>query len=122
MHFIHFCSLHITFPCSPAFQLRRVKDASPDMLKAAMRVNRTLKPKKVKNMSADSAGEYGRLHMQHQDYATMQVRKLKGLKKRPLGDVQDAADLLADVDRSANRVSKKNKRMATHDSEGEESE
>lgn len=43
----------------------------------------SLQPKKKKNISHDTFGtKFGRLHMQKQDLAKLQTRKMKGLRKR----------------------------------------
>ncbi|XP_048240328.1 ribosome production factor 2 homolog [Haliotis rufescens] len=63
--------------------LRRSHLASPDLYKRALRVPRTAKPKKKKNISHDAFGsKLGRVHMQKQDINKLQTRKMKGLKKR----------------------------------------
>ncbi|KAK6490114.1 ribosome production factor 2-like protein isoform X1 [Huso huso] len=65
------------------FTMRRTHLASDDLYKTAHRQPKALKPKKKKNVSHDVFGtKYGRLHMQKQDLAKLQTRKMKGLKKR----------------------------------------
>ncbi|XP_020605600.1 ribosome production factor 2 homolog [Orbicella faveolata] len=63
--------------------LRRTHLASDDLMKAATKVPRVVKPKKVKNMSYDAFGtKEGQVHMQRQDYGKLQTRKMKGLKRQ----------------------------------------
>uniref|UniRef100_A0A8C8GIE5 Ribosome production factor 2 homolog n=1 Tax=Oncorhynchus tshawytscha TaxID=74940 RepID=A0A8C8GIE5_ONCTS len=65
------------------FVLRRTHLASDDLYKTAHRQPKALKPKKKKNISHDTFGtKFGRLHMQKQDLAKLQTRKMKGLRKR----------------------------------------
>ncbi|XP_076128709.1 ribosome production factor 2 homolog [Alosa pseudoharengus] len=65
------------------FVLRRTHLASDDLYKTAHRQPKALKPKKKKNISHDAFGtKFGRLHMQKQDLAKLQTRKMKGLRKR----------------------------------------
>lgn len=63
--------------------LRRTTLASDDVYKQALRQPKTLKPKKIKNISHDTFGEKaGRIHMQKQDLEKLQTRKMKGLKRK----------------------------------------
>ncbi|KAJ8008961.1 hypothetical protein DPEC_G00083850 [Dallia pectoralis] len=65
------------------FALRRTHLASDDLYKKAHKQPKALKPKKKKNISHDTFGtKFGRLHMQKQDLAKLQTRKMKGLRKR----------------------------------------
>lgn len=65
------------------FTLRRTHLASDDLYKTAHRQPKALKPKKKKNVSHDAFGtKFGRLHMQKQNLAKLQTRKMKGLRKR----------------------------------------
>ncbi|KAJ1154921.1 hypothetical protein NDU88_007664 [Pleurodeles waltl] len=65
------------------FIMRRTHLASDDLYKLAMKRPKTLKAKKKKNISRDTFGTtYGRIHMQKQDLAKLQTRKVKGLRKR----------------------------------------
>uniref|UniRef100_A0A674CJ24 Ribosome production factor 2 homolog n=1 Tax=Salmo trutta TaxID=8032 RepID=A0A674CJ24_SALTR len=65
------------------FILRRTHLASDDLYKTAHKQPKALKPKKKKNISHDTFGtKFGRLHMQKQDLAKLQTRKMKGLRKR----------------------------------------
>ncbi|KXN69051.1 ribosome production factor 2 [Conidiobolus coronatus NRRL 28638] len=63
------------------FVIRRTRFATPDVWKAATRVPKELQPKKKKNISHDDLGDnYGRVHMEKQDFSQLQTRKMKGLK------------------------------------------
>lgn len=65
------------------FVMRRTHLASDDLMKAATKVPKAVKPKKVKNVSYDSFGtKEGKVHMKRQDYAKLQTRKMKGLKRK----------------------------------------
>ncbi|KAJ8385940.1 hypothetical protein AAFF_G00179020 [Aldrovandia affinis] len=65
------------------FTLRRTHLASDDLYKTAHRQPKALKIKKKKNVSHDAFGtKLGRLHMQKQNLAKLQTRKMKGLRKR----------------------------------------
>ncbi|KAJ8026970.1 Ribosome production factor 2-like [Holothuria leucospilota] len=62
--------------------LRRTQLASTDLYKRALKVPKTLKPKKKKNISIDKfKTTHGRVHMQKQDLSNLQTRKMKGLKR-----------------------------------------
>ncbi|XP_028413519.1 ribosome production factor 2 homolog [Dendronephthya gigantea] len=62
---------------------RRVKLASDDLWKRAVKKPKTLKPKKTKNISHDPFGsKLANIHMQRQDYSKLQTRKMKGLKRK----------------------------------------
>ncbi|KAJ8275072.1 hypothetical protein COCON_G00096970 [Conger conger] len=74
------------------FTLRRTHLASDDLCKAAHRQPKALKPKKKKNISHDAFGtKLGRLHMQKQNLAKLQTRKMKGLRKRK-GDIVEGEE------------------------------
>ena len=61
---------------------RRVKLASDDLWKSAIKKPKTLKPKKTKNISHNAFGsKLANIHMQRQDYSKLQTRKMKGLKR-----------------------------------------
>ncbi len=67
--------------------LRRTRFASEDLAKAAVKQPKQLKPKKVKNIEHTPLGDaMGRIHMEKQDIAKIQTRKIKGLKKRKSED------------------------------------
>jgi len=70
--------------------LRRSKLASDDFFKQACRQPKQLKPHKVKNIKKDKLGStQGRIHMERQDYARLQTRKMKGLKKEKIVEVAE---------------------------------
>jgi ribosome production factor 2 len=72
----------------PSFDMtmRRVRTAASELMKEAMKQPKELQPKKVKNISTDALGKMGRIHMKRQDYANLQLRKMKGLKRGKKGD------------------------------------
>ncbi|XP_046849133.1 ribosome production factor 2 homolog [Xenia sp. Carnegie-2017] len=62
---------------------RRVKLASDDLWKRAVKKPKNLKPKKTKNISHDAFGtKLANIHMKRQDYSKLQTRKMKGLKRQ----------------------------------------
>ncbi|KAI9091843.1 Brix domain-containing protein [Phlyctochytrium arcticum] len=62
--------------------VRRSRTANADAWKAATRVPKELKVKKVKNIDHSEMGEQlGRIHMEKQDLGKLQTRKMKGLKR-----------------------------------------
>lgn len=62
--------------------LGRVKEASPDVMKMALKRPAELKPKKIKNISHNPLGDkLGRVHVGKQDLTKLQTRKMKGLKR-----------------------------------------
>ena len=74
------------------FVVRRTRLASHDLYKQACKVAKGAKPKKHKNVSMDVFGtKHGRVHMQSQDINTIQLRKVKALKRKfdpkPEGEV-----------------------------------
>lgn len=79
----------------PRFDLviRRHQLASDDLFQRATKQPKQLEPKKVKNISKSALGtQFGRVHMQRQDYSRLSTRKMKGLRKNanfePLGQLQ----------------------------------
>ena len=65
------------------FTIRRTRLASHDLYKQACKVAKGAKPKKHKNISSDVFGtKHGRVHMQSQDINTIQLRKVKALKRK----------------------------------------
>ena len=64
---------------------RRTKFASADLLKLASKKPKGLLPKKQKNVKRDplTGDKVGRVHLDHQDLNTMQVRRVKALRKTP---------------------------------------
>ncbi|ETV97808.1 hypothetical protein H310_09157 [Aphanomyces invadans] len=77
----------------PRFDLsfRRHKFGSADMMKVACKKPKELAPKKVKNVSRDelTGDKIGRIHLDKQDIYSMQVRRVKALRKSP-GDLKKA--------------------------------
>jgi len=66
------------------FTLRRSKLSSEDLMKHACRKPKVLKVIKKKNISKDGLGTiHGRIHVGKQEIASLQTRKMKGLKKTP---------------------------------------
>ncbi|KAG0167174.1 hypothetical protein DFQ28_003247 [Apophysomyces sp. BC1034] len=66
------------------FVIRRTTAPKSDLWKAAVKVPREIKPKKVKNIDVDEMGDkVGRVHVGKQELEKIQTRKMKGLKKRP---------------------------------------
>jgi ribosome production factor 2 len=75
------------------FQIRRVQLPKTEIWKAATKVPKELKPKKVKNVEKDEMGEvYGRIHLGNQNLEKIQTRKMKGLKKRGNDDDEDDSE------------------------------
>lgn len=71
---------------------RRSHTAAKETHKAAMRVPRQLMPKKRKNISHNVFGDrVGRLHVDKQDYDTIQTRKSRALKKNNDGVIAKKA-------------------------------
>ncbi|KAF2225490.1 Brix domain-containing protein-like protein [Elsinoe ampelina] len=64
------------------FRVGRVKEADKEVWKQAMRKPRGTEEKSRKNIETDLVGDkVGRIHMGKQNLATMQTRKMKGLKR-----------------------------------------
>lgn len=64
------------------FVVRRTKLASDDLFKKSRKKPTENVPKKKKNISHDAFGsKLGRIHMTKQDLDTLQLRKMKGLKR-----------------------------------------
>jgi len=75
--------------------VRRVQEASAEMLKEALKTPRQQLPKTKKNISTDIIGDkIGRIHTGKQDLNKLQSRKMKGLKKRDIGDIEDGATMV----------------------------
>ncbi|KAL5010447.1 hypothetical protein ScPMuIL_012752 [Solemya velum] len=73
--------------------LRRTKVASDDLYKIALKVPKTAKPRKIKNLSHDPFGsKLGRIHMQKQDLQKLQTRKMKGLKRKKEEKISNSTD------------------------------
>lgn len=99
------------------FTVRRTRYASDDLAKLAGKTPKQLKPKKEKNMTQTPLGEtLGRLHLEKQEIATIQTRKIKGLKKRKEAPVLLADGSKNDGGRKKPRVEgKKGRRRALDD-------
>lgn len=74
------------------WKVGRVRQASPEMMKEALRKPKELTAKKEKNIEKTALGEtLGRVHMGDQKLDTIQTRKMKALKKRRLDSGEAAA-------------------------------
>lgn len=73
------------------FIVRRTQLASDDLYKRACRKPKAAKVSKVKNISRDVLGDKrGRIHMTKQDIGSIQLRKVKALKRKlPTSDDAD---------------------------------
>ena len=88
------------------FRLGRVQTADADMLKEAMRKDKTMKPKVKKNVDVDLMGDkVGRIHVGRQNLGDIQTRKMKGLKRT--ATEEEFMDLVDDEDEQAPRPKKK---------------
>ncbi|KAG9283961.1 hypothetical protein G9A89_005468 [Geosiphon pyriformis] len=75
------------------FRMRRTKFAKDEVYKAATRVPRELKPKKIKNIDLNEIGDrVGRIHLGRQDLSKLQTRKMKGLKRGSREEKMDIDD------------------------------
>lgn len=90
--------------------IRRTRLATDDLYKQALKQPRLLKPKKTKNIDRDAFGaKMGRIHMQSQDLAKLQTRKMKGLKRGGKVTTEaDVSDKAMDVDSSPPKKKKTN--------------
>ncbi|KAI8078980.1 ribosome production factor 2 [Gilbertella persicaria] len=80
-------------------KIRRTTLPKPDLWKAACKVPKEVKPKKVKNIEVDEMGDkYGRIHLGKQDLSKIQTRKMKGLKKRSADDDEETLSKKQKVD------------------------
>jgi ribosome production factor 2 len=69
---------------SLGFSLKRFRQADPEVMKQATKIPKEIKPKSEKNIEHDAMGDqYGRIHMEKQDFSKLQTRKMKGLKRKP---------------------------------------
>ncbi|KAF7722776.1 rRNA-binding ribosome biosynthesis protein rpf2 [Apophysomyces ossiformis] len=85
------------------FVVRRTVAPKSDLWKAAVKVPRELKPKKVKNIDVDEMGDkVGRIHVGNQELHKIQTRKMKGLKKRLAEDDEEKGE----QDTSSNKKQK----------------
>jgi len=70
--------------------LNRSHLAEESLYKESLKQPKVLKPKVKKNMERDVFGtKTGRIHMQKQDLANMQTRKMKGLKRKSSGNTKN---------------------------------
>ncbi|PJF18254.1 Ribosome production factor 2 [Paramicrosporidium saccamoebae] len=68
----------------------RTRFASPELMKQALRQPKEAKPKKEKNVNTTALGEtLGRVHVGQQKIDTIQVRKVKALKKSRVEKAQE---------------------------------
>jgi len=74
--------------------IKRTKFATKEMMKAAMRTPREVKPRKVKNVSTTSFAKLGTVHKEKQDLNTMQTRKVKALKRKRADPVEQGGESL----------------------------
>ncbi|RKP04900.1 Brix-domain-containing protein, partial [Thamnocephalis sphaerospora] len=59
------------------FRIGRTRFAPDELMKQALRVPAELKAKKVKNVERDELGDqFGRVHMERQDFSKLQTRKM----------------------------------------------
>lgn len=71
----------------------RTRFAADHLMNQALKMPKELAPQKVKNISTTALGEtVGRIHMQKQDFDSLQSRKVKALKKRKVEQTTDAAE------------------------------
>ncbi|KAI3659325.1 hypothetical protein MP638_003199 [Amoeboaphelidium occidentale] len=70
------------------FTVGRVKEADEEALTEALKVPAQKKAKKEKNIAIDALGKTGRIHVGKQDFAKLQTRKMKGLSKRKIEQVE----------------------------------
>lgn len=72
---------------------RRTQEASPDLMKAAMKRPREAKAAKVKNVTRNALGDkVGRIHMKPQDLDNMQVKRVKALRSRKRSSTGSGGD------------------------------
>jgi len=77
------------------FRVGRIREADPDMMKEALKRPKNLEAKEKKNVETDIMGDkVGRIHLGKQDIASMQSRKMKGLKRARGGDAAVDADAM----------------------------
>jgi ribosome production factor 2 len=79
-------------PLGPSIDMKlgRIRAASDELTKVALKVPKELKPTKTKNVDTTVLGEtVGRVHMQKQDFDSLQSRKVKALKKRKHEQVEE---------------------------------
>lgn len=80
-------------------KLRRTQPASEEMWKEAVKTPRAQLPKTKKNITTDLIGDkIGRIHTGKQDLSKMQSRKMKGLKKGDIGNLEEDDAILVNDD------------------------
>ncbi|KAK9448973.1 Brix domain-containing protein [Limtongia smithiae] len=93
------------------FQLGRVLEADPDLLKQAMKIPKQLQPSTKKNIETDDIGDkIATIHVGKQDLMKLQTRKMKGLKRQRKDEAQSEMDEIEDVIVSDDDDAGKNKR------------
>lgn len=76
------------------FTVRRTRIAAESLYKDSLRKPKALKKKKKKNIEHDVFGtKTGRIHMEKQDLASLQTRKMKGLKRNKKTDLDENGDV-----------------------------
>lgn len=76
------------------FTLRRTRLAAESLYKDSLRKPKALKKKKKKNIDHDVFGtKTGRIHMEKQDLAGLQTRKMKGLKRNKKAELNESGDV-----------------------------
>lgn len=74
-------------------RIGRTRPANPDVMKEALRKVRDLEPRTKKNVIKNVIGDtFGRVHVGDQKLASLQARKLKGLKPSVSEEVADLQD------------------------------
>lgn len=75
------------------FTLRRTHLASESLYKECLKKPKAAKPKKVKNIETNALKtKTARIHMQKQDLSSLQIRKMKGLKRTKASQKSNEAD------------------------------
>eukprot|EP01132_Coremiostelium_polycephalum_P008519 gene8519-10473_t len=85
----------------PSFdmKIRRSKLASEDLERQALKIHRSVKPKKVDNISTDALGEkYGAIHKGRQDFNKIAIMKTKALKPQKKKDISTIQTAQSNVD------------------------
>ncbi|KAI9717867.1 MAG: hypothetical protein M1812_004394 [Candelaria pacifica] len=85
------------------FRIGRMKEADDGMMKEALKRPKHLEPKQKKNVETDIVGDkIGRIHLGRQDLDSLQSRKMKGLKRRRDGEIEDEGNDMTMVDQVEN--------------------
>jgi ribosome production factor 2 len=73
------------------FVQRRCTLAQPEVWKDATKMPKVNKEKKQKNVETNERGEtLGRVWLEKQDLSTLQTRKMKGLKRKAMDEMEEA--------------------------------